>query len=83
MARRFNVAVSNDRGDTWKRSKAASGWAVGDLKAPEEFGYVIAIDYGDTMLDVEIPERVLKLMLKDVVKAVKDAEAARREVNTT
>lgn len=71
MARRFGVVISRDGGETWKRNKSATGWPISDVKAkeqPNDYGYTVIVDIGDTMVDVEIPERVLRLMMKDVQK---------------
>lgn len=70
MLRRFKAHASHDKGTTWSKTRAV-GWAINDVKGEDdEFGYVVAVslDSGDTMIDVEIPLRVLKLLVKDVGK---------------
>jgi|KBSSwiStaDraftv2_1062776.scaffolds.fasta_scaffold483014_2 hypothetical protein len=69
MKRRFKARGSLDRGNTWKQARS-TGWPITDINAKddEHYGYVIAVDIGDTMVDVKIPERMLKLILKDVTK---------------
>lgn len=70
MLRRFRAHASRDKGTTWSKVRAV-GWAIADIKGEDEpFGYVVAasLDNGDTMIDVEIPLRVLQLLVKDVGK---------------
>lgn len=66
MTRRFRADVSRDDGNTWKKLKSAQGWAIDIDDDPIRPGYVVAIDDGQTMIDVVITERDLRLMTKDV-----------------
>lgn len=65
--RRFKAHMSKDKGVTWKKARA-TGWPITDITSVKDnpFGFVFAIDVGDMMIDVEIPERMLKIILKDV-----------------
>jgi len=69
--RRFKAHLSRDGGITWKKARA-TGWPITDIATKQKngnlFGYVFAIDIGDVMIDIELPERMLKLILKDVAK---------------
>ncbi len=79
--RRFDAAKSTDNGNTWSKIKA-SGWAISDVHDQEledDYGFLIALTLGDTMIDVGIPEKMFKLMIKDVEKLkVSDATIRRR-----
>lgn len=73
MLRKFRAHVSDDRGNTWHKTRAV-GWVINDIKGVDgPTGYVVAIDIGDMMVDVELPARILKLILKDVKKVAEDA----------
>jgi hypothetical protein len=68
--RKFDAYFSEDKGHTWKKFKS-SGWPISDVSGEEkegDFGFVIALDAGDTMIDIGIPEKMLNLMLKDINK---------------
>ena len=80
MNRRFKADLSSDQGHTWSKARA-SGWAISDTKSLEmadDYGYVIALTSGDTMIDVLIPEKTLRLMAKDVDKLRVSDEEYRR-----
>lgn len=66
--RRFKAHASHDKGVTWSKARA-TGWPITDIvsKDPKAtHGYVFALDIGDILVDVEVPERMLKLILRDV-----------------
>lgn len=68
--RRFKAHFSKDKGITWSKARA-TGWPITDIvsKDPKATnGYVLALDIGSILVDVEVPERMLKLILKDVVQ---------------
>ena len=68
--RKFDGQLSEDQGHTWRKIRAV-GWAISDVKGEEledDYGYAIALDYDGTMVDVGIPERMFKLMIKDINK---------------
>jgi len=67
--RKFRAEVSLDNGDTWKKLRA-SGYAIDpnpkDGIAKTIDGYVIVIDNGDSMIDVILTEKDLKMIVKDI-----------------
>lgn len=68
--RKFEAYVSNDTGNTWTKVRSA-GWAISDAHAEEQeddWGFVIALTWDGTMVDIGIPERMIKMMIKDVEK---------------
>jgi hypothetical protein len=69
MKRRFKARGSLDRGNTWKQARA-TGWPITDIKEKDggPYGYDVAVDIGDTMIDVKIPQRILRLIMKDIEK---------------
>lgn len=78
MLRRFRAHISRDKGITWTKTRAV-GWAIRDIKGEDEkTGYVVALDIGDILVDVEVPLRVLKLLVKDAGK-VEPNESANKQ----
>ena len=71
MARRtFDAWLSTDKGQTWKKVRS-TGWPISDIQAqelPDDYGYAIVIDKGDIMVDIGVPEKMFKLMVKDIDK---------------
>lgn len=67
VKRRFKAKVSKDKGLTWKKARG-TGWTITDITSVKDnpFGYVFIVDMGDMMVDIEVPERMLKIILKDV-----------------
>jgi hypothetical protein len=66
MKRRYTARGSLDKGNTWKKANS-TGWPITDINEKDDhFGYVIAVDMGDIMIDVKIPERILRLILRDI-----------------
>ena len=74
--RRFNASISQDRGDSWKKA-ISTGWAVFD-EQEEEYGFNLTIDHGDILTDVELTEKQLRLMGKDINRLKELDDAIRR-----
>lgn len=70
MTRKFKASVSRNSGVTWNKLRPAQAWPI-DVEAKGKVpadGYVISLTDGDTMIDIEMTERDLQLMLKDIGK---------------
>lgn len=70
MSRTFRADITEDKGTSWTHVRP-DGWPVADLLrtiSKTGYGYVIAINYKDTWIDVEIPKHVLPLMIKDIAR---------------
>lgn len=81
--RTFDAWISTDKGQTWKKTRS-SGWALSDVHGhefPDDFGYTIILDSGDIMIDIGIPERMFKLINKDIRKLKESEETIMRRMN--
>lgn len=79
--RRFDAYFSSDGGHTWDKARA-SGWPISESilggEKEEDYGFVIALTSGDTMIDIGISEKQLRLMQKDADKLKASNERIRR-----
>lgn len=75
MRRYFRLLQSKDNGTSWN-TKRIEGWAIKEVKPyfkdddpDDELGFVISLDRNPgELLDILIPRRTVKFMLKDIEK---------------